>query len=115
MFFSKGSVPAETRDNMRGGGGTVILNHLADASGMAPKCRVFSELVLQKDCGIGEHTHEGETELFYCIGGEGILVDDGVEYTLLPGDSSATLSGHRHAIRNEKDEPLRVLAMVFLD
>ena len=34
------------------------------------KGRMFNEIVLEKDCGIGFHVHEGDGEIFLILSGE---------------------------------------------
>ena len=54
------------------------------------------------------YRHEGE-EFAYVIEGGLAFTVDGEEYRLGPGDSIHFLSGVPHAIRNDSDEPAKVL------
>jgi quercetin dioxygenase-like cupin family protein/lambda repressor-like predicted transcriptional regulator len=54
------------------------------------------------------YSHEGE-EFAYVIEGGLAFTVDGEEYRLGPGDSIHFLSGVPHAIRNDSDEPAKVL------
>jgi transcriptional regulator with XRE-family HTH domain len=54
------------------------------------------------------YSHEGE-EFAYVIEGELVFAIQGEEYRLGPGDSIHLLSTVPHAIRNETDEPAKIL------
>ena len=54
------------------------------------------------------YSHEGE-EFAYVIEGGLVFTVDGEEYRLGPGDSIHFLSSVPHAIRNDSDEPAKVL------
>lgn len=54
------------------------------------------------------YSHEGE-EFAYVVEGELLFTVDGEEYRLGPGDSIHLLSTVPHAIRNDTDEPAKVL------
>jgi quercetin dioxygenase-like cupin family protein len=66
-------------------------------------------VTIQPDSGREEpYSHEGE-EFAYVIEGELIFTVDGEEYRLGPGDSIHVLPTVPHAIRNDTDEPAKVL------
>ena len=55
----------EYRENMRGGNGTVEITNFATPDELNNKGRLFANITLNPGCGIGFHTHENESELFY--------------------------------------------------
>ena len=79
------------------------------------ECRVFSILTLIPGASIGYHVHEGETELFYFLDGNGRVKDDDHEYDVSAGDSMATFSGHGHGVENTGDTNLVLLACIIKD
>lgn len=115
MYYRAGSMQGEVREQMRGGGGSVVVTPAVDDTGKPGKARLVATLTMEKGCGIGEHDHIGETEIYYCVSGNGIVVDDGKEYPFGPGDSVSTGGGKTHSIRNENDETLVVFAVIILD
>lgn len=99
---------------MRGGEGQVIMTSLASKEELMDKARLFSILTFKKDCGIGQHEHQGEAEYFYVISGKGHYFDDGVESIIEKGDVTICEDGHNHGIINREDEDLVVLASILL-
>lgn len=112
MIKFKKDMSFETREGMRGGPGSVKLLSALPAEAMPPHCRLLAPMVLEKGCGIGAHVHEEETEVYCCVAGEGIYNDNGTEHVIKPGDITSTGNGENHSIRNEKDEPLVILAFI---
>ncbi|HHU88479.1 MAG: cupin domain-containing protein [Sphaerochaetaceae bacterium] len=78
-------------------------------------CRLFGTITLEQGCSIGEHPHEGETEYYWIISGEGVVTESDGEKVVQKGDLVITGNGESHAIRNEKEEPLLFLALIILD
>ena len=107
---SKGTV--EKRDSMRGGNGTVQIEHLFDA--LPASCRLFSVITLEKGTSIGEHEHLQEAELFYVLSGAAIYTDNGVPSMLTAGDSTIVRGG-KHSVEGVSDEPCRILAVIVND
>ena len=67
----------------------------------------------KKNCEVGYHIHEGDTEVYYILKGEGEYNDNGVMRTLYPGDVSFTDDGEGHGIKNVSDEPLIFVALIL--
>ena len=59
--------------------------------------RLFAHNVLEKDCGVGYHTHQGECEFYYILKGTPEYTDNGEVITLHPGDITYTGSGGQTA------------------
>ncbi len=115
MVIRSDEMKTEERAAMRGGPGKAVLHHLASGEALPGKCRLFSVITLEKDCGIGAHAHTDETEMYYAIQGEGILDDNGEKKAFRKGDCTLCGGGATHAIVNEKDEPLVLIAAIILD
>ena len=80
------------------------------------KGRLFNDNILEKNCGIGFHMHNGDGELYYIVSGEAEYEDnDHTITTLHAGDLTITCSGEGHGITNVKDEPCRVIALILYD
>lgn len=101
------------REFMRGGKEYV---QFEDLSAQLPaRMRVFSVLTLIPGASIGYHVHENETELFYILEGNGIFRDDDQCFDISAGDTTATFSGHGHAVENTGDTNLVLLACIVKD
>ena len=101
------------REFMRGGKKYVQFIDLS--SELPDEARIFSILTLIPGASIGYHVHEGETELFYFLEGNGRVQDDDTFVDVSAGDSMATLSGHGHSVENTGDNDLVILAAIVKD
>ena len=115
MITKANDLPAEQRERMRGGEGTVSISHAAPAGALPAGLRLHAQLTLPPGAGIGEHVHEHETELFYVLRGQGEMLQDGVWMPLAPGDATSTGDGQSHALRNTGDGPFVVMATIVKD
>ncbi len=115
MVIRNEEMKNEVRETMKGGPGAVAIHHIASGGSLPKKCRLFSVITLQKGCGIGAHEHKAETEMYYVLQGEGVLSDNGEKKPFRKGDCNICPSGATHAITNEKDEPLVLVAVIVLE
>lgn len=100
--------------NFKGGEGEFIIQDIIDSPAeLYDKGRVFGHTILNKNCGVGWHIHEGDCEYFYILKGEGEYSDNGVMTTVGPGDVTFTPEGTGHSIINRGDEPLELIALVI--
>ncbi|NMD45050.1 MAG: cupin domain-containing protein [Clostridiales bacterium] len=100
-------------ENVKGGEGYALYKTILPAEFMGDKGRLFSLCRLEKNCEVGYHIHEGDTEVYYILKGEGEYNDNGVMRTLYPGDVSFTDDGEGHGIKNVSDEPLIFVALIL--
>ena len=114
MIKRKTELKQVINENMRGGDGSVIISHLADAGEMYGKNRLFAEILIKPGCSIGYHIHENETEMFFIISGTALYDDNGTIYDLSPGDVSVTPSGQGHSIANNGNVDLELIALITL-
>lgn len=101
------------REFMRGG--KKYVEHTLLSAALPERVRIFNVLTLIPGASIGYHVHEGETELFYFIEGNGRVQDDEAFFDISAGDSMATFSGHGHAVENTGDTNLVILAVIVKD
>ncbi len=113
MITRRGEQSHSVREFMRGGNKFVQINDLS--SSLPQRCRVYSVMTLVPGASIGYHVHEGETELFYFMEGNGRVQDDDAFYDVSAGDSMATFSGHGHGVENTGDNDLVLLACIIRD
>ena len=115
MIIKNEDMQKESREGLRGGNGTAEFLHIVPDGFKPQKCRLFSVMTLGKGCSAGRHEHTGETEIYYVLEGEGVLNDNGIIKTIRPGDSNICGGGDFHSVANEKDEPLKIIAVIIKD
>lgn len=112
-MIRKGSaLTTDFREHMRGGEGTVEITGFVNAEELNQKGRLFGRIVLHPGCGIGAHTHEGESELFYIYEGQAIYNDNGTETPVSAGDVTLCASGESHGIRNASTADCCLVALI---
>ena len=115
MIIKKDDMIEQIRENMRGGNGQAIILHALSKDALPSNFRLLGQIVLKKGCGIGNHEHINEAEMFYVLQGEGEYDDNGAKRSFKKGEFSVTYSGQSHAIKNEKDEDLILLSAVITE
>ena len=88
---------------------------LAEGDEFTDAARVYNMMHMLHDCKLGYHTHDGETEVFYIVSGNGIFTDDDKELEVGPGDVLITGTGHGHALENKGSEELVYAALIYFD
>lgn len=113
MIRKNGEYRSELRPEMRGGTGTVKIEHLLDeANELRGLNRLFGRLTLDPGTSIGFHNHEGEAEVFVVISGTGEIDDNGVKSAVSAGDTILTGFGAGHGVACTGTEPLVLLAVI---
>ena len=102
----------ELRENMRGGDGTVKITHFVTSDELYEKGRLFATITLEKDCGIGYHVHESDSEIFVVRTGSAEYNDNGNTVTVSAGDVLICAKGEGHSIKNNNDEPCEITALI---
>ena len=115
MVIKSEDMKTNSRQNVRGGNGTVDFLHIVPEGFLPDKSRLFSVMILEKGCSVGRHDHTAETEVYYVVEGEGVLNDNGTERTFRKGDCNVCGGGAFHSVANEKDEPLKIVAVIIKD
>jgi len=114
MIRKYSDMQTSVKEKLRGGTGSALFRAVAE-EGSVKHCRLFSEIILEKGSSIGEHDHVNETEYYWITEGEGIVTEADGEKRVTKGDLVVTGGGASHAIRNEKETPLKFLAVIILD
>ena len=114
MIIKQTEMTATQREHMREGNGTVKIQNLME-KGTVKHCRLFSKMTLDEGCSIGLHDHNGETEYYWILSGEGIVSEKDGEKVVKTGDMVVTGNGESHAIRNSGHSPLVFMAIIILD
>ena len=113
MIRKNGEDRTELRPEMRGGTGTVKIEHLLDEAGeLRGLNRLFARLTLEPGTSIGFHEHVGEAEVFVVVSGTGEIDDNGVKGSVAAGDTILTGFGAGHGVTCTGNEPLVMLAVI---
>ncbi|MBQ4337370.1 MAG: cupin domain-containing protein [Lentisphaeria bacterium] len=113
MIRKNGEYRTELRPEMRGGTGTVKIEHLLDEAGeLRGLNRLFARLTLEPGTSIGFHEHVGEAEVFVVVSGTGEIDDNGVKGSVAAGDTILTGFGAGHGVTCTGNEPLVMLAVI---
>lgn len=105
----------EVRQNMKGGHGEVVFEHIWKKNSdeeMRSGCRMFSRLTLKPGCSVGRHRHDNEEEIFYILSGHARAWDNDQWVILGPGDASICRSGEEHSMECFGDEDCVYLAVI---
>ncbi len=114
MIVRKENRNVKVREAMREGPGRVVITDICGKEDLYEKGRLYSQMLLKKDCGIGVHVHEGEKEIFVINEGKALYNDDGTEYEVTAGDVMICEDGHSHGIRNVNEEDCVLTALIVL-
>ena len=103
----------ETREKMRGGTGTVTIEHYFRKDEFSAKARLCARLTLPPGASIGAHQHEAEDEVYIVEQGHGVLDDGTSKQMVSVGDAVLTGNGESHAIANCGEEDLVITAVIM--
>ena len=109
MITSTQTVSPTPINAVRGGQGILFQQILVeDRPGSSIRAVVVNRLL--PGCTVGLHTHHGEEDFYYCLSGEGVVVDNGTEHPFTPGTLQITRDGESQAVRNTGAQDLVLLA-----
>jgi len=104
----------EDRANMRGGAGTVRLEHWFKQDDFKANVRLCTRMVIAPGASIGEHAHEADDEIYIVLSGQGRILEKGAWQEIHPGDAILTGNGASHSVENTGGEPLVIAAVIVL-
>ncbi len=114
MIIKKQNMKQETRKEMRGGRGEVVITHMVPSESMI-NARLMAELTLEPGAGIGLHRHDKETEYYIIIEGSGVVLEDDGSKEVSKGDIVITGDGQSHSIKNTGDAVLKFIAVIITE
>lgn len=97
-------------EQMAGGKGHVIIEHLLGEKELDGKCGLYAKVTIEPNCTLGFHEHHGETETYYILSGEGSYNDGEKSYPVKAGDVTFCPDGTGHALDNTGDTDLVFMA-----
>ena len=112
MIARNGSLQTELREQMRGGKGTVKLEHWFKPEAFGAKIRLCTRMTIEPGASIGSHAHEGEDEIYLVLSGSGLIRENGEWVPIGAGDAILTGKGGSHGVENTGTEPLVVAAVI---
>lgn len=101
-----------TRQNKEPGKGQIIIEHLLEGKELGNN-RMFSKAILLPGDALPEHPHDGESESYYILSGEGIYTDCGNEHKVKAGDITYCGDGQTHGMACTGEEPLVFIALII--
>jgi len=104
----------EDRANMRGGVGTVRLEHWFKPEHFKAKIRFCARMTIAPGATIGEHSHEADDEIYIVLSGCGRILENGEWQDISTGDAILTGNGASHSVENTGNEPLVIAAVIIL-
>ncbi|MDR2849257.1 MAG: cupin domain-containing protein [Verrucomicrobiota bacterium] len=113
MIAHNSTLETEHREQMRGGQGTVQLEHWFKPGSFGANVRLCARMTLPPGASIGNHTHEAEDEIYLVLSGSGIIQEKGEWVPVRAGDAILTGQGGSHGVENTGDEPLVIAAVII--
>ena len=100
--------------SIRNGNGEVEMHKILNSvDEMYGKGRLFNHMVLAPGFSVGDHTHEGDNEIYYILKGSGLYNDNGTKVRVYPGDTTICNDGELHGLVNDTDEPMEFIALIL--
>jgi mannose-6-phosphate isomerase-like protein (cupin superfamily) len=114
MIARSSEMVTENRTGMRGGNGTVKLEHWFKPEDFGAKVRLCARMTLPPGASIGDHTHATEDEVYLVLSGSGRILEKGAWTPIQTGDAILTGKDSSHSVENNSDEPLVMAAIIML-
>ena len=114
MITRNSDMQKEIRENMRGGKGSVALEHWFKPEQFGAKIRLCTRMTIAPGSSIGAHTHDGEDEIYLVLSGSGLIQENGEWVPIRAGDAILTGKGGTHGVENNGTEPLIIAAVIIL-
>ena len=113
-FIRRNGETAPIYKEMFGGPGEAEMHRiLLGADEMSGKGRLFNHIVLHPGCGFGWHVHDGDSETYYILRGEGEYNDNGTIVKVHAGDVTSVGDGEGHSLLNTGTEPIEAIALIL--
>jgi mannose-6-phosphate isomerase-like protein (cupin superfamily) len=114
MITKNAACASEERANMRGGKGSVRVEHWFKPENFKAKVRLCARLVIPPGASIGEHLHEADDEVYIVLSGKGRILEKGEWVDIATGDAILTGNGASHSVENTGSENLVIAAIIMV-
>ena len=113
MVKKQCEIPAQVSTNFKEGIGDVTLLHFLTEQEALGTGRLFAKTLIEPGNSIGEHTHQGDMEVYYILSGKALVYDNGTDVVLESGDCHICPDGSSHSIQNVGDNTLEYIAIIL--
>lgn len=100
------SMEEDVQNGFKGGEGDVAFRIFKDDLNKVMRVRMTPH------SSVGQHSHEGDSEIIMVLKGSGKIVFDGEELAIREGQVHYCPKGHGHTIVNDTDEELHLCCVV---
>ena len=112
MLIARSDQSAKRIADCHGGKGVLwCAELLADYRKTTAGFKYIHDNVLEPGASIGEHTHQGDEEIYAILAGRGVMKIDGRPAEVGPGDVCLTRSGHSHDLTCGNSGPMHFLVI----
>ncbi len=102
-----------TDENPGGGKKTAVFRHWLIEEQKCPNLQFLAEVHIPAGGSVGNHTHEGEAEIYQVISGEAIYDDNGEKKRVAQGDVMVCYDGEMHGIENNSERDFVFTAIII--
>jgi mannose-6-phosphate isomerase-like protein (cupin superfamily) len=114
MITRNSATTVEKREAMRGGKGTITIEHWFKPEDFQAKTRLCARMTIPPGASIGNHEHQAEDEIYLVLSGSGRILENGQWTPIRTGDAILTGKGGSHGVENDGPEPLVIAAIIML-
>lgn len=107
---SRDAVPIH-RAGEHGGDGPIEFRRLMAAPEFETNIDFLDLTVIPPGSTIGRHSHTGNEELYFIVGGAPLMRVDGVERRLGPSDVTVVRSGGWHELINDSQDDVQIFVV----
>lgn len=112
VYIHAKDAPVKTFTDCHGGSGSLqCIELLADYRKKGAGIKFVHDDLLEPGASIGEHTHRGDEEVYIILEGQGEATVNGEKVRVVPGDLILTRHGEGHGLRNDGEQPLRLIVV----
>lgn len=115
MIIKAHEMEESVKENHLGGEGKIVFKTLVPPELLKGEARMFNLLTFEPGATLGEHDHVDNYELYYILSGKAIIIDDGKEVEVGPGDMVYTADGSSHSVKTIGDEPMVMIATIVFE
>lgn len=110
MFRKHSEMKKETYEKCHDGTGNVLAHWVLTSGDSKKGIQFMHDDTIEPNATIGIHPHEKDEEVYFVAEGNGVMILDGKEYPMGPGDVCVCRPGHSHGIRNSS-APMRLIVI----
>ena len=113
MIHYRRDMPQEFELEPAGGIGQMTFRTLLKPEVLGGRTGMFAVITLEPGNTVGEHLHDTDSEVFFILEGEAVMLEDGQRYPVSAGDIEYCPQGHSHGLEPAGDKPVVFLALQF--